>query len=67
MERERERERERGARALPRWVIEQLGGVDTTVTLNLTKSEPMETRHLELSKDKKFEQNGAWKGLQTVV
>ena len=38
-----------------------------TIAPNLTKSEPMETRHLEFSKDIKFEGTKARKGLQIVT
>ena len=38
-----------------------------TVAPNLTKLEPMETRHSEISKDIKFEETKARKGLQTIT
>ena len=39
----------------------------TTVTPNFVRLEPMETRHPELSRDIKFEEIRARKGLQTEV
>ena len=39
----------------------------TTVTPNFVRLEPMETRHPELSRDIKFEEIKARKGLQTKV
>ena len=38
-----------------------------TVTPNLTKSKPMETRHLELSRDIKFEEIRVRKDLQKIA
>ena len=37
----------------------------TTIAPNQMRLEPLEIRHLELSKHIKFEKNGAQKGLQT--
>ena len=38
-----------------------------TVASNLARSEPMETRHLDLSRNINFEENGTQKGLQTAT
>ena len=42
-------------------------GFLVTVTPNRTRPEPIKIRHLELSKDIKFEEIGARKGLQTAL
>ena len=39
----------------------------TTVTPNQTRLELLETRHLDLSVHIKYEENGAWKSLQTAA
>ena len=38
-----------------------------TVASNLARSEPMETRHLDLSRNINFEENETQKGLQTAT
>ena len=38
-----------------------------TITPNWTGSRLLENRHLELSKHIRFEEDEAWKGLQTVL
>lgn len=41
--------------------------ISMTVTSNWARLGPMETRHLDLSRDIKFEEIRAWKGLQTAA